>query len=319
MLACYWATCSGNTTTSRAGALAADIGCTAPDDALSYLTVPRRRPAVVCPWDAVPPAVRSISVDVTSTTSIRVSWNLTSTSDVTITVDVGRQPKNASDELYEFSANVTSCSIGNLTSGETYVVCVTTSGGDRACAVVVMSLEQTTTSSPAALELRVSATSTATALHVTWVTVTSGHVELVRFRLTWTQNGTSNGVSATWLDRSTTSYTISSLRPATVYLVCVEASETDRNTTQCDYFSTQAATDDTMLIIIIAAAAGAFLLLLLLLIVIIICCCCCRRRHDNASTKPDVTVRAVESTRSVRRGNLAEHSVVSVSVYENLP
>ena len=320
-LACYWVTCFANTTTSRAGALAADVGCTAPDDALSYLTTPLRRPAVFCPWDAVPPAVRSITVDVTSATSIHVSWNLTSAADVTITVDVGREPKNASDERYEFPANVSDSAIGNLTSGETYVVCATTtSGGDRACAVVVLSVERPSTEPPAALELSVSATSTATALHVAWVAATtSGHVQLVRFRLRWTQNGTSNDVSATSLDRSSTSYTISGLRPSTVYLVCIDARQTTGNTTRCDYFSTRAANNDTMLIVIVASAAGAFLLLLLLIIVIVCCCCCRRRRHDDASTKPDATVRAVESTRSVRRGTLAEHSVVSVSVYENLP
>jgi len=74
-----------------------------------------------------------------------------------------------------------------------------------------------------------------------------------------------------------------------------------------------------LFIIIVAASAGAFLLILLIIIIVICCCCCCRRRHDDASAKPNITVRPAESTRSVNRGSLSEHSVVSMSVYDSLP
>ena len=160
-------------------------------------------------------------------------------------------------------------------------------------------------------------------MQVTWVAITSGHGTPVdQFRLTWTENGTLSADVA-WTDHVNTSYTIAGLRPSTVYQVCVEAVTQGGGQTQCEHFSTEAAAapdnDDKLLIIIIAAAAGAFLLLLLLIIVIICCCCCCRRHDDASSTKRNATVHAVESTRSVNRGRLAEHSVVSVSVYENLP
>lgn len=313
--------CSSNKIVPLAPALV-ESGCTAPDDALSYLSVPRRRPAVVCPWDS-PPAVRAISVDVISTTSVRVSWNLTSASDVTITVVSEAEQKNASGEVYEISANASDYMISNLTSGGSYDICVTTFGGDRACAVVVLPVEQTTTMPP--LRLRISATSTASTLHVTWDVATAGRAEIVHFRLTWLENGTSNDVVTVWMDRSNTSCTISGLRASTVYRVCVqaigEAGRTISNETYCDYFSTQAATDtdDVLFIIIVAASAGAFLLILLIIIIVICCCCCCRRRHDDASAKPNITVRPAESTRSVNRGSLSEHSVVSMSVYDSLP
>jgi len=324
VLSCHWATCFKNVTTPPTGSLEVENGCAAPEDALSYLRVPRRRPAVRCPWDDKPSAVRDVSVDVTSTTSVRIAWNLTSATDVTVSVVSGVEPLNATGELYEFSANVSDCSVGNLTSGETYRICVTTSGGDRACAVVVLPVERTTTASPARLQIRMSATSTASALRVTWDVVTSGPVEVLNFRLTWTENGTSkdDDVSTAWTGSSNRSYAISGLRPATTYVVCVQAIGNVVNRTRCDHFSTQAATDDTLLIIIIASAAGGFLLLLLILIIIICCCCCCRRRHGDARDAPSklqVTVRPVESTRSVNRGSLAEHSVVSVTVYEDLP
>ena len=325
VLVCHWATCSSNyTTTVRpAGTLGTETGCIAPENALSYLSVPQRRPAVVCPWDAVPPAVQGVSVDTISSTSIRVSWNLTSESDVTITVVSGEEPKNASGEVYEVSANVTDSTISNLTSGVSYNVCVAVAGGNRMC-VVVLLVEQTTTTSPASLELRISATATASTLQVTWDVATSGQVEIVHYRLTWLENGTSNDVATVWMDQSNISYTISDLQASTVYLVCVqavaEANLMVSNTTRCDFFATQAATDsdDVLLIIIIAASAGAFLLILLIIIAIIVCCCC-RRRHDDAATKPNAPVRPMESTRSVNRGRLAEHGVVSMSVYENLP
>ena len=321
ILACHWATCSGNSTVTPADALAMESGCAVPEDALSYLSVPQRRPAVFCPWDALPPAVQAISVDVISVTSILVNWNLTAPSDVTITVVSGAQ-SNTSNEVYEISANTSQYLIGNLTSGGSYNICVATSGGHRACVVVVLPVEQMTTTTPESIRLTIWATSTASTLEVTWDTATSGPVvNVVYFRLTWLENGTSNNVTTVWLGQSNTSYTISGLRASTVYLVCLQAvgevGGTVSNTTHCEHLSTQADSDNLLLIIIIAASAGAFLLLLILIIVI--CCCCCRRRHDDESTKPKVTVRPAESSRSVNRGRLAEHSTVSMSVYENKP
>jgi len=323
VVVCHWATCSGNTT---AGAPKSESGCSAPEYTLSYLSEPRRRPPVRCPWDAVPPAV---SVDVISSNSIRVRWNLTSASDVTVTVVPSAVSNNASGEVYEVSANASHCAISNLTSGESYDICVTTSGSDRrTCVVVLLPVEQTTTTSPASLKLSISARSTASTLQVTWDTSTSGRVEIVQYRLMWSENRTSNDVTTVWVDRTNTSYMISGLRASTVYVVCVqaigEASRTVSNITHCDHFATQAATniddDNVLFIIIIAASAGALLLILIIILIIIICCCCCRRRRqDDATTKPNVTVRAMESTRSVNRGSLAQHSVVSMSVYENLP
>jgi len=329
VVVCHWATCSGNTTVTPAVGLKSEGGCSAPEYTLNYLSEPRRRPPVRCPWDAVPPAVRAVSVDVISSNSIRVRWNLTSSSDVTVTVVPSAVSNNASGEVYETSANASDCTISNLTSGESYDICVTTSGSDRrACVVVLLPVEQTTTTSPASLKLSISARSTASTLQVTWDTSTSGRVEIIQFRLMWSENGTSNDVTTVWVDRSNTSYMISGLQASTVYVVCVqaigEASRTVSNITHCDHFATEADpdTDDdnVLFIIIIAASVGALLLILIIILIIIICCCCCRRRrHDDATTKPNVTVRAMESTRSVNRGSLAQHSVVSMSVYENLP
>jgi len=308
--------------------LVGDVRCTAADDALSYLVVARRRAAVVCPWDAVPLVVH---VYVTSATSVHVSWNLTSASAVSVTVsDGGQQPENETEyqRRYELSANVTDWSVDDLAPGQRYVVCVTTvSGADRACAAVALPVQQTTTASPtSALGLSIAATSTAHALHVTWVAdVTSG--EPVEFRVTWTENGTTSDDGVSTAAQTDRSYTISGLRPDTVYLVCVEALRLDAGgsdvvQTQCKHFSTRPDldTDNTLLIIIIAAAAGAFLLLILVIVVVVCCCCCCRRRHDDAaSTKPGVTVRPAESTRSVNRGSLAQHSVLAVDFYEHMP
>jgi len=332
VLACHWATCSSITTDPSTGALTSGNGCVVPQNALYYLSAPRRRPTARCPWDAAPPAVQAISVHVTSSTSIHVSWNLTAATDVTVTVVSGDVlPNSSSGVVYEVSTNTSDCAVSNLTSGGSYTVCVTTNGGERACMVVVLPTEQTTpiTTSPSSwLRLTVSAESTASTLQVTWNTAASGDDEFVYFRLTWIENGTSSGITTVWMDRSNTSYTISGLDAATVYRVCVQAigevGKTISNTTQCDYFSTQATTntnadDDNLMLIIIIIAASAGALLLIICIILIIICCCCRRRHDDASAKPNVTVRAAESTRSVNRGSLAQHSVVSVSVYENLP
>jgi len=329
VLVCHWAACSRTTTASSPdiSSIEKESDCSAADYTLYYLTASQRRPAVSCFWDAMPPAI-TVYVDLVSTSSIRLSWNLTTSSDVTITVvSTGAELSNTSSgDVYEVSANVSDLTIGNLTSGESYDVCVTTAGGDRACVDVLLPVEQTTTASPASLGLKVSATSTDSELRVTWGTATSGNVKIVHFRLTWLEHGTSNDVETVWMDGSNTSYTISGLRASTVYLVCVQAlgvaDQTANNMTDCRHFSTQAAADtdnnDMLLIIIIAASAAGFLLLLILIIVIV-CCCCCRRRHDDASTKPNITVRATESTRSVNRGKLAEHSVVSIDAYENLP
>ena len=330
VLVCHWATCSGVTTTTSAGNLVSETGCAAPEYALDYLTASRRRPAVVCPWDNVP--LMGISVDVVSATTIRVSWNLTSPTNVTITVVSRAELNNPSGEVYEISANVSDFTIGNLTSGGSYDICLTTVDGERECVNVVLPVEQTTTTSPASLDLRISATSTASELQVTWATATFGSVEIVHFRLTWLENGTSNGVETVWMDGFNTSYTISGLRASTIYLVCVRAvgvaSRTVSNKTDCNYFSTKAAadndTDDMLLIIIIAASAGAFLLILILIVIIICCCCCCcwccrRSSHDDPPTKSNITVHAVESTRSVNRGRLAENSVVCIDAYESLP
>jgi len=148
----------------HAGALAGDPGCTAPDDAPSYLVTPRRSPPVTCPWDARPPPV--IAVHITSTTSIHVSWNVTSSGDVVLSV---AEATNTTDQLHveQLAANVSDRSVGNLTAGHAYLVCVTTtSGSHRACVVVALPVEPLTTTSPASLELRISATATATELQV---------------------------------------------------------------------------------------------------------------------------------------------------------
>ena len=227
-------------------------------------------------------------------------------------------------QVYEVSANTSDYTINNVTSGGSYDVCVTTSGSDRACVTVVLPGERTTTTSPAAsLIPSIKATSTSSALQVTWDIGTSGNAQIVQFRLTWQENGTSNDVSTMWMDRANTSYTISGLRASTIYLVCVQAvDEAGRiisNTTTCNYFTTQpdTDTDDLLFIIIIAASAGAFLLLLLL-IIIVCCCCCCRRRHDDAPTKTNVTVRPTESILSVNRGSLAHHHSLTMNIYENI-
>jgi len=319
VLVCHWETCSNRTT---GNVLVTDSRCAASDESLTYLSVPQRRPAVICPGDAVPPTVRALSVDFISSTTVRVIWNLTSPSDVTLDVVSRAESKNTSGAVYEISANVSDFMIGNLTYGVSYDICLTTVSGDRECVSFVLPV---TTIPPTSLELRISATSTASELYVTWDTETSGGVEIVNFRLTWLENGTSNNVETVWMDGfNNTSYTISGLRASTVYLVCVQAvgvaGRTVENKTDCEYFSTKASTaDNTLLIIIIAASAGAFLLILIIVIIVVCCCCCCRRRHDNAQAKPTITVRAMESTRSVNRGKLAEHSVVSFDAYENLP
>ena len=327
VLVCHWTTCSGNTTDAAEGDLTTESGCAAPEYAMDYLSLPRPRPVVICPWDAVPPTVLGISVNYISANTIRVAWNLTSPTDVSINVVSGAEPNDTSGEVYELSVNDTSFTIGNLTSGASYNVCLTTVGGHRQCVDVVLPVERTTTVPTPSLEVRVAATSTASELRVTWGTATSGSVEIVHFRLTWLENGTSNDVETVWLDAFNTSYTISDLQASTVHMVCVQAvgmaGRTVSNKTDCGYFSTKAAAetdaDDTLLIIIVAAGAGAFLLIIIILIIIICGCCCCRRRHDNASAKPNITVHAVESTRSVNRGQLAQHSVVCIDAYDKLP
>ena len=328
VLTCHWTACHGEMTTPSTGALTGNSDCSAPEDSMSYLRVPVRRSAVVCPWDESPPSVHSVSVDILSATSIRVSWNLTSTSEVS--VRLLSNAGNTSGETYEFSANVTECSIGNLTSGERYEVCVTTSGGgDSACVAVVFPVQPatTTTRSPvSSLQLRISAASTTSELRMSWnATSTSGRVDIVHFRLTWLENGISTDDVATALvDRSNRSYTITDLRVSTVYFVCVQALAETRQmlATECGYFATEAGASDDNTLLIIIVAASAVALLILLLVILVICCCCCCRRHpeqDNAATKPDVILRPTWSTRSVSRRNLAEHSIVSVSVYEEQP
>jgi Tfp pilus assembly protein PilP len=77
------------------------------------------------------------------------------------------------------------------------------------------------------------------------------------------------------------------------------------------------------------------LILLIIIIIIVAVCCCRRKRHDleeaaaagqnEVKVKVEPTLQPTESMRSTRSAvdgstvALAEHSVLSMSIYENVP